>query len=102
MIEEIINAIKQTEKEAEATLRKAKEEAGMIIEDARERAGRIKSDMIGSAKERAEMSWKEAEANGAQELLENERKVEEEIEELKAHALARTDEAITAVIRELT
>lgn len=101
MIEEIINAIKATEKEADAMIRTAREEANSIIEEAKKRAERINEDEINAARARAETDWKEEEERGTKELLENEREIEAEIRNLKEQALIRADEAIAAVIREL-
>ena len=101
MIEEIINAIKQTEKEAEAMIRKAKEEADAVIEDAKIHADRIRKDAAGNAIVRAETDRRREEEKGEKELLKNERAIEEEIRALREQAFTRTDEAVEAVIRGL-
>lgn len=101
MIEEIINEIKETEKEADAMIRTAREEAESIIEEAKKSAERINKDEINAARTRAETDWKEEEERGTKELLKNEREIEVEIRNLKEQALIRVDEAVAAVISEL-
>ena len=98
MVEETIQAIRETEKQAHEIVENARRESECILNEAQERAAQIRDEIIQSAQ--AEASAQAEKAHLAGEKAENSAKAgyEEETAKLKTSAGEKEKEAVEMVI----
>lgn len=101
MVEETIKTIKETENAAEEIVRKAEATCTDILEKASAEAGNIKERAEAEAKESAATNLDAAKEMGKKSEQEALAEVEKEIASLKAAALSKESEAVSAIIAEL-
>ncbi len=101
MVEETIKTIKETERQAEALVKKADEDCSSILANARAEAEKAKAMAEMEARENANAllaAEKEAGERAVQEAL---RETEKDISVLKEKARSKEGEVISAVIAQL-
>lgn len=101
MVEETIQTIKETEKEAEALVKAAEDKCAGILEHASEEAKRLKETTIADAQTKAKEAMGAAREAGKATTEEALAKVEKEIAALKEEAGKKEAQAIKAVIEHL-
>ena len=101
MVEETIQAVKETEQKAEDIIRDAKVKQKEILDQAQLDALHLKEDYLAKAKNQAEQAM-DAVQSDCKELRANEqKKMESEVNLLKEMALRKKEEAMDLVIEEL-
>ena len=101
MVEETIQTIKETEREAEEIIKDADARCAGILEEASKKAAKIKEDAVRDAKEKAEASLSSVKEVGTQTMQDALKETEEQIASLRGTALAKEDAAVSAVIARL-
>lgn len=101
MVEETIQAVRETEKQAEEILNDAKEKQKEILIDASKNAEAERSDYLSKLTGEAKTAMEAAKEEGQQLQAKAEAEVETEINLLKEMALQKKEEAMDLVIEEL-
>ena len=101
MVEETIQAIRETEKKADEIVKNAHDESERIIQEAREKASELSEKIISSARSEALAAAEKAKENGSLADADALSESEDEIRSLKASAMEREKEAVDLVISQL-
>ena len=101
MVEETIQAIRETEKKADEIVKNAHDESERIIQEAREKASELSEKIISSARSEALAAAERAKENGSLADADALAESEDEIRSLKASAMERKKEAVNLVISQL-
>lgn len=101
MIEETVRAVKDAEAKADQTVTEAKARASDILRNARAEADQIRSDAQQEAGRKYEERMARARSEGEASLVEADRQMQKEAEELKAGCVPKEGAAVDSVIRKL-
>lgn len=98
MVEDTIQKIKATEKEADQLIDNADSECKKILDEAEQKAADLVADARRMGKEKAQSDLEEAKAGGAAALSRTMDETEKEIMALRGLVGQKKDAAVTAVI----
>ncbi|MGI6070110.1 MAG: ATPase [Blautia sp.] len=101
MVQETIQAVKETENQAEQILKDAAVQADAIVKKAREDAAALKEEQMKAAKEKAASDMENTKAGEAGKLDQLDGEVQKEIAALRELAAAKEEQAIDMVISQL-
>lgn len=101
MVEETIQAIRETEGKAGAIVKDAEVQCRNILEQASNEAEKLKTDQLSKVRTKAASDSEEAKMQGAQSQEKAAADVEKEVLKLKEAASARAEEAVNLVIERL-
>ena len=101
MVENTIQAIKDTEAKAEAVVREAELMYKDIQDGAAKKAEQMKSEQIQGTKQKAQSDMEQAKEKGTQDLNAAMSEIQREVSALKELALQKHDAAVNLVVSEL-
>ena len=101
MVENTIQAIKDTEAKADEVVREAELRYKEILEGAAKKAEEMKSEQIQGMKQQAQSDMEQAKGRGTQDLDSAMTGIQKEVAALKELALQKFDTAVNLVVSEL-
>ena len=101
MVENTIQAIKETEAKADAVVREAESKYRDILDEAAKKAEALKSEQIQNMKQKAQSDMEKAKEKGTQDLDSAMSEIRREVAALKELAQQKHDAAVNLVVSEL-